>query len=53
MYQCELVHMGAHAVVTDYLPVLVAKRVRRLYQRRLEALHELDPCSRLVPPGPS
>lgn len=52
VYQCELVQLGAHAVVTDYLPVLVAKRVRRLYQQRLEALDEHDPCSPLLPAGP-
>ena len=27
VYQCELVQLGATATVTDFLPVLVAKRV--------------------------
>jgi hypothetical protein len=49
VYQCELVQLGAHAVVTDFLPVLVAKRVRRLYQHRLEALAQNDPCRHLLP----
>lgn len=51
IYQCELVHMGAHAAVTDFLPVLVSKRVRQLYQRRLAALDDDDPCCRLLPSG--
>jgi hypothetical protein len=42
VYQGELVLLAANAVVEDYLPVLVMKRVRRLYQHRLDALHEDD-----------
>lgn len=49
VYQCELVHMAAYAAVTDYLPVLVAKRVRRLYRHRLDALQQDDPCRHLIP----
>lgn len=52
VYQCELVQLGAHAVVTDFLPVLVAKRVRRVYQQRLEVLSEHAPGSSLPPAGP-
>lgn len=49
VYQCELVQLGASAIVTDFLPVLVAKRVRSLYRHRLEALYADDPCRRLIP----
>ena len=37
VYQCELFSVLAQASVADYLPVLVAKRVRLLYQRRVQA----------------
>ena len=48
VYQCELVRLAAHAVVLDYLPVLVAKRVRHMYKHRLDALHQHDPCAALL-----
>ena len=47
IYQCELVRLAAHAVVLDFLPVLVAKRVRHMYKHRLDALHQHDPCAAL------
>ena len=34
-YQCELARLSAIAAVTDYLPVLVAKKVRALYRQRM------------------
>lgn len=48
VYQCELLQLAARAAVTDFLPVLVAKRVRQLYQHRMQALRD-DPCARLIP----
>ena len=48
IYQCELVRLAACAVVFDFLPVLVAKRVRRMYQHRLDVLHQHDPCAALL-----
>ena len=42
VYQCELVRLASGAAITDYLPVLVMKRVRQLYLHRLEALHQND-----------
>lgn len=48
VYQCELRHLFDQASVVDYLPVLVSKRVRRLYQRRLQARDEGDPCAQLL-----
>lgn len=48
VYQCELQQLAARAAVTDYLPVLVTKRVRQLYQHRMQALRD-DPCARLIP----
>lgn len=48
VYQCELLRLLAHASVADYLPVLVAKRVRQLYQRRVEARAQGDPCAQLL-----
>lgn len=48
VYQCELLRLTAQAAVHDYLPVLVGKRVRALYRRRLHALDDSDPCARLV-----
>ena len=50
VYQCELVRLGAHAAVTDFLPVLAAKKVRQLYQHRADALHRQDPCAALAAP---
>ncbi len=43
VYQCELRRLSAHAVVLDYLPVLVCKHVRQLYRRRFEARQQGDP----------
>ena len=48
IYQCELARLAAHAVVLDFVPVLVAKRVRHMYQHRLDALHQHDPCAALL-----
>jgi hypothetical protein len=49
VYQCELLRLAAGATVTDFLPVLVAKRVRRMYQHRLDLSCQADPCARLIP----
>lgn len=49
VYQCELVGMASQAAVKDFLPVLVAKRVRYLYRHRLDPLHQDDPCRLLIP----
>lgn len=35
VYQCQLVLLASNALVQDYLPVLVMKRVRCLYRQRL------------------
>jgi hypothetical protein len=51
VYQHELVQLGEQAVVTDFLPVLVAKRVRRLYQQRSAVLDEHDPGRHQPTPG--
>lgn len=48
VYHCELARLSAIASVTDYLPVLVAKRVRALYRHRMEALQQGDPCAQLI-----
>lgn len=55
IYQEELARVEAYATVRDYLPVLVAKRVRALYQRRLTMLRRHAPYEALVgePSGPS
>lgn len=42
LYQCELARLSATASVTDYLPVLAAKKVRRFYRQRALALHQYD-----------
>ena len=49
VYQCALVRLASAAAITDYVPVLVMKRVRELYRHRLEALHQDDPCHWLIP----
>jgi hypothetical protein len=41
--------MASQAAVKDFLPVLVAKRVRYLYRHRLDPLHQDDPCRLLIP----
>jgi hypothetical protein len=48
VYQCELLRLSAHAVVVDYLPVLVCKHVRQFYRRRLLAHARGDPCAQLL-----
>ncbi len=45
VYQCELRRLFDQASVVDYLPVLVSKRVRQLYQRRSQAREAGDPCA--------
>lgn len=45
VYQCELRCLFEHAVVVDYLPVLVSKRVRRLFRRSLPARDQDEPCA--------
>ena len=45
VYQRELRRLLEYATVVDYLPVLVSKRVRQLYRRRLQAGDEGDPCA--------
>lgn len=49
IYHSELRRLSENASVMDYLPVLVSKRVRRLYQQRLHALGEAAPCCVLPP----
>lgn len=49
IYYSELRRLSENASVKDYLPVLVSKRVRRLYQQRLHALGEEAPCVVLRP----
>ena len=52
VYQLELLRMAAAAAVTEYLPVLVSKRVRAFYRREMEARASValsccdrsDPC---------
>ena len=48
VYQCELRRLSAQASVLDYLPVLVCKKVRELYRRRVQAQAEGDPCAQLL-----
>ncbi|MEJ7805638.1 MAG: DUF3562 domain-containing protein [Telluria sp.] len=48
VYQCELLRLLAQASVADYLPVLVAKRVRQLYQHRVQARAAGAPCAQLL-----
>ena len=48
VYQCELRRLSAQASVLDYLPVLVGKKVRELYRRRVQARDEGDPCAQLL-----
>ncbi len=38
LYYTHFVNMAAHAVVFDYLPLLVTKRIRNLFHRRNVAL---------------
>ncbi|MBC7453531.1 MAG: DUF3562 domain-containing protein [Massilia sp.] len=48
LYQSELARLSATASVTDYLPVLVAKKVRGLFRQRALALQQHDSGATLI-----
>ena len=48
VYQWELRKMAAHASVTEFLPVLVMKRLRTFYRERIHAVRDGDRCAELI-----